>query len=180
MPSLTIRTKYLTLIATVVLASSLVLSGYLYSVLRNKMIAELSAKGRSMTTNLALNSEEGVLFSDTRHLSLLISILTDDSDVVGAEVKAIDENSLVSAAADTRLLNPSQGALAEVEQETVYESGLSLRRYRIRENDIQLLEFSAPIMTRHVAGDHEKTGIMFDDRAGAGQSGKEILMLKNN
>ncbi len=174
MPRLTIQIKYLTLIAAAVLASSLVLSAYYYHALRNRMIAELSAKGRSMTTNLALNSEEGTLFSDTRHLSLLVSILTDDSDVIGAEIKAADENTLVSTATDMRLLNPAEGGLAEVEGETSYESGIRVRRYRILESDIQLLEFSAPIMTRRVARDREEIGLMFDGLTGAGQMGQEI------
>ena len=173
-PHLTIQVKYLTLIAAVVLATSLVLSAYYYYAVRGKMLAELTAKGNTLTINLALNSEEGVLFSDTRHLNLLITLLRDELDVVGAEITSIDDDTLVSNAEDMRFLNPTDGNFAQAINELSDETKIQMRQYRVLEEGFQLLEFSAPITTRRISRDREEIGLMFEDEAGAEQEGQEI------
>jgi signal transduction histidine kinase len=174
-PRLTVQVKYLTLIAAVVLATSLVLSAYYYYAARNKAIVELQAKGTTLTINLALNSEEGVLFSDTRHLSLLITLLREDSDVVGAEIVSTEGNKLVSNAEDMRFLNPEDDTFArEVDNSLNEETGTQMQRYRVLENSVQLLEFSAPITTQRIARDREELGLMFEGEADAGQGGQEV------
>lgn len=174
MPRLTLQIKYLTLIAAVVLAASFVLSAYYYYAVRTRMIAELTAKGQTMTVNLALNSEEGVLFSDTRQLSLLIKLLRDDPDIVGAEITSTDDNTLVSTAADQRFLNPVQGGLAELVSDVSDESGIIRRRYRLLDSSFQLIEFSVPIRTHRVARDREEIGLMFGDDEGVEKQGEVI------
>ena len=173
-PRLTIQVKYLTLIAAVVLATSLVLSAYYYYAARSKEIAELQAKGNMLTMNLALNSEEGVLFSDTRQLNLLITLLRDELDVVGAEIISVDGITLESNAEDLRFLNPTDDNFAQAINELSNETKIQMRQYRVLGEGFQLLEFSAPITTRRIARDREEIGLMFEDEAGAVQEGEEI------
>ena len=173
-PHLTIQVKYLTLIAAVVLATSLVLSAYYYYAVSDKMMAELTAKGNTLTVNLALNSEEGVLFSDTRHLNLLITLLRDEMDVVGAEIISIDGITLESNAEDMRFLNPTDGNFAQAIDDLSDETGIQMRQYRVLEEGFQLLEFNAPITTRRISRDREEVGLMFEDVPGAEQEGQEI------
>ena len=140
MPRLTLQTKYLLVIAAVVSCTSIILSAYYYNAVRSRAIDELTAKGRSMTMNFALNSEEGVLFSDTQHLSLLIKLLSEDADVAGAEIVSDNGGTLVSAAADLRFLNPLGDDLAQIISKTSNEYGIHLTQYDVLDKDFQLLE----------------------------------------
>ncbi len=162
-PRLTLQVKYLTLITVVVSVASFVLSLYYYNAVRSRAIAELTAKGHSMTKNLAHNSEEGVLFSDERHLNLLIKLLLDDPDVIGAEIVSNDGHKLASASGDKRFFNPARDTSTEVIQEVSDEPEIHMRRYRVAGSDSQLLEFSAPIITRRIMRDREEVGLMFED-----------------
>jgi signal transduction histidine kinase len=173
-PRLTIQVKYLTLIAAVVLATSLVLSTYYYYAVRNQAIAELQAKGSTLTTNLAVNSEEGVLFSDTSQLNLLITLLRNDPDVVGAEIISADEITLESNAEDMRFLNPLDANFAVAIDEPSDATGIEMRQYRVLDKGFQLLEFTVPIVSRRIARDREEIGLMFEDEANAAQGGEEI------
>jgi signal transduction histidine kinase len=173
-PRLTIQAKYLLVIAAVVSCASVVLSVYYYNAVKKREIEQLTARGRSMTISLALNSEEGVLFSDTQNLSLLVKLLSEDDDVVGAEITSGDGNALVSTATDLRFLNPSQEDLARVILESSDEYGLHLTRYSMLESDFQLLEFSAPITTRRIARGREEIGLMFGAGADVEIRGQEI------
>ncbi len=169
MPRLTLQTKYLLVIAAVVSCTSIILSAYYYNAVRSRAIDELTAKGRSMTMNFALNSEEGVLFSNTQHLSLLIKLLSEDADVAGAEIVSDNGGTLVSAAADLRFLNPLGDDLAQIISKTSDEYGIHLTQYDVLDKDFQLLEFTAPITTRRIARDREEIGLMFE--GGAGENG---------
>ena len=173
-PRLTLQAKFLILIAVVVSGASVVLSAYYYYAVRAREIAELTAKGRSMTINLAHNSAEGVLFSDTRHLSLLIKLLAEDSDVAGAEITSSDGSTLVRTATDATFLNPAEGEFAELVEKVAEGSGISNSRYRIRESGVLLLEFSVPIATRRVSRDREEIGLMFGGDAGVENQGEEV------
>ncbi len=174
-PRLTIQAKYLLLIAVVVSGASVVLSAYYYNAVMKGAIEELIAKGRSMTLNLAHNTEEGVLFSDTQHLSLLVKLLSEDADVAGVEITSSDGTTLVSTAADLRFLNPSEGDLARIISETTDEYDVRLTRYHVSESNFQLMEFSAPITTRLVERDREEVGLMFGgDEAADRDRGKEV------
>jgi len=174
MPRLSLQVKYLTLIAVVVSAASVVLSGYYYYAVKSRVVDELTSKGRSMTINLAHNSEEGVLFSDTQHLSLLIKLLAEDPDVAGAEITSRDSGKLVSTATDPRFLNPAHGNAAEVIRDMADRSGLRMTEYRLPRGGIELLEFSAPITTRRVMRDREEVSLMFGDVAGLERRGQKI------
>ncbi len=171
-PRLTLQAKFLILIAVVVSGASVVLSAYYYYAVRAREIAELTAKGRSMTINLAHNSAEGVLFSDTRHLSLLVKLLAEDSDVAGAEITSGDGGTLVRTATDASFLNPAEGEFAELVEKVTEGSGISKSRYRIRESGVLLLEFSIPITTRRVSRDREEIGLMFGGDAGVENQGE--------
>jgi len=173
MPRLTLQTKYLLVIAAVVSCTSIILSAYYYNAVRSRAIDELTAKGRAMTMNFALNSEEGVLFSDTQHLSLLIKLLSEDADVAGAEIVSDKGGTLVSAAADLRFLNPLGDDLAQIISKTSDEYGIYLTQYDVLDKDFQLLEFTAPITTRRIARDREEIGLMFEGGIG-GNGGREV------
>ena len=162
-PHFTLPVKFLVLITATAVLTAVSLSAYYYTAIKAEAIAELKAKGRSVTNNLAHNSESGVLFSDTQHLSLLIKLLAEDSDVVSAEVRSNDGDALVSIATNPRFTETSNNKLMEHIEQTGDPSGMRMIHYRLRDNGVRLFEFLAPITTRRVVRDREEIGFMFND-----------------
>ncbi|UCD58024.1 MAG: HAMP domain-containing protein, partial [Candidatus Hydrogenedentota bacterium] len=173
-PRLTLQAKYVTFITLIVSCTSIALSAYYYNAAEAREIAELKAKGRSVTLNLAHNSESGVLLSDTGHLSLLVKLLAEDPDVAGAEIRSKDGRALVRMATDLGSIDPSSNSLAEHVEETSEPLGMTMNQYRLRETGIQLLEFSIPITTRRLARDREEIGLMFEADDSADNQGEKV------
>ena len=105
-PRFTLQAKNLILIAVIILISSGILSIYYYNAIKTKEIEELKWRGRTATINLAHNAEEGVLFSDTQHLNLLVRLVADDSDVVAAEIVSSQGNTLAQTTSESTFPNP--------------------------------------------------------------------------
>lgn len=127
-----------------------------------------------MVLNLAHNCEEGVLFSDTHHLNLLVTLMAENPDVVAVEVMSADKSTTVQTATDRRFLKPDGNnfivGLGEVEG----ESGISVQQYNIRETGVQIFELVAPITTQRVARDREEIGFMLGDEKGDETRSEEV------
>jgi len=171
---ITLQAKYIATIAFIVISTSITLSMYYYNTIRAKEVAELKAKGHTATVNLGHNSEAGVLFSDTEHLNLLASLLSEDSDVAVAEITSAKGTVLARTTSDLNLVDPSASELTEVIHEIREESGLSMTRYRVRESGVELLEFRVPITTRRIARDREEIGLMLNDDLTDGNGSEKV------
>jgi len=160
---LTLPIKFIFLIAATAAFTAVALSAYYYNAVKRDAISELKTTGRSMTNNLAHNSESGVLFSDTEHLSLLIKLLAEDSDIVSAEINSNNGTVLASIATDPKFSGTGTSESIERIEETEDASGMLMTQYRLRDEGIRLFEFVAPITTRRVVRDREEIGLMFSD-----------------
>ncbi|RJP64720.1 MAG: HAMP domain-containing protein [Candidatus Abyssobacteria bacterium SURF_17] len=172
-PNFPLQAKYTTLIAAIVSCTSIVLSMYYYNAIKNNETSELKARGHSMTASLAHNSESGVLFSDTKHLDLLVKLMDEDADVAGAEILSADGKVLAHLEAwpgATDLL-PEKQARRVAEE---ISSDMRMTHYRMRETGVELFDFSAPITTRRVAHDREEVGLLFDGDTEMGDDEEEL------
>jgi len=173
-PHFTLQAKYLILIAAIIISASAILSIYYYSAIKTKEIKELKARGRAVTLNLAHNAEEGVLFSDTQHLSLLVRLVAEDSDVVGVKITNTEGNTLAQIPFELGIPDPSLGNPVHIFSGSADTSGTMAIEYQVEETGIRVFDFSVPITTRRIARGREEVGLMFDQDGKAGDQTEEV------
>ncbi|GAB4349338.1 MAG: hypothetical protein Kow0099_32350 [Candidatus Abyssubacteria bacterium] len=171
---LSLQLKYISLIALAVVSTAVILSWFSYRALRIKEINELRARGRSITLNLAHNSESGVLFSDTAHLDLLLKLLAEDPDVHLAEVRTLEGDLLARMASHQDLPDPAAWLQAQPLKPVEEISTLRIKQYQNPRDGVQYFDFEAPIYTSRVERDREEIGLMFDNYPASGTATENI------
>jgi signal transduction histidine kinase/HAMP domain-containing protein len=176
MPSLAftfgLKIRFVLIISSLILFTSVILSGFLIKKQSELIQRELEKRGESLVKNLAYNSEYGVLVENKDILLNLIKGLVLQEDV--AYIIIQDRNGNILAQLESQRFPPSSaGQKKSVTSEAFEKEGLFTIHYEEKKGS-GFCNFSYPIQTTKVLRSKEEVGIIFDQQAGFGIKEEKI------
>jgi len=167
-----LKMRFVLIISSLILFTSVILSGFLIKKQSELIQGELEKRGESLVKNLAYNSEYGVLVENKDLLLNLIKGLALQEDV--AYIIIQDRNGNILAQLESQKFPPSSlGQKKSVTSETFEKKGLFTKHYE-EEKGGGFCNFSYPIQTTKVLRSKEEVGIIFDQQAGLGVKEEKI------
>ncbi len=155
MQSFRLRTKFMVPISVLLIASILVISGYLIRRQAEGIRAELKTSGQTMIQMLAMNAESGVLFESKYELDELLSILQQFDAVTYAAVFSGNQTAL-SSYGDW---DESRVSVKRLVESVEAPAGTS-SEYYLEDNDgNQFIELHFPVVSRKEQLSRENLGI---------------------
>jgi signal transduction histidine kinase/HAMP domain-containing protein len=176
MPSLAftfgLKMRFVLIISSLILFTSVILSGFLIKKQSELIQRELEKRGESLVKNLAYNSEYGVLVENKDLLLNLIKGLALQEDV--AYIIIQDRNGNILAQLESQKFSPFSTQQKEFVIFKAFEKkGLFTKHYE-EEKGGGFCNFSYPIQTTKVLRSKEEVGIIFDQQAGSGVKEEKI------
>jgi signal transduction histidine kinase/HAMP domain-containing protein len=176
MPSLAftfgLKMRFVLIISSLILFTSVILSGFLIKKQSELIQRELDKRGESLVKNLAYNSEYGVLVENKEILLNLIKGLALQEDVAYIIIQDRDGNILAQLGSQN--FPPSSlGQKKSVTSEVFEKQGLFAKHYA-EEKEGGYCNFSYPIQTTKVLRSKEEVGIIFNQQAGLGVKEEKI------
>jgi two-component system NtrC family sensor kinase len=153
--NLKLRIKFVLPIAVLIIASTLVISGYLINRQLEGFRRELEASGETMIRILAMQAETGVIFESRVELDELLGQLLAFENVQYAEIASMDGTVLSSIGAWHDNQIKSRKPMAQ----TDFKQNPSANFYVIDSRGREFIELRHPIFSRTEQVDREKLGM---------------------
>jgi signal transduction histidine kinase/HAMP domain-containing protein len=170
-----LKARFVLIISSLILFTSVILSGFLIKKQSQLIHKELDKRGESLVKNLAYDSEYGVLVENKDLLLNLIKGLARQEDV--AYITIQDRNGKILAEWEQKKFSPSFRKKKNYIISEVFKKGglLGTHDYHLfEESDEEFANFSHPIQTTKVLRSKEEVGIIFDQQMGSGIKEEKI------
>lgn len=170
-----LKVRFVLIISSLILFTSVILSGFLIKKQSELIQRELDKRGESLVKNLAHNSEYGVLVENEDMLQNLITGLSQEEDVIFVIIQ--DKNGNILAELQERRFTPTLIKQKEIITCEIFKKEDFFKEHWVlEEGGSGCCTFSYPIKTTKVERSKEELGIIFDKQANSEKRKEKIGM----
>ncbi|MEW5924949.1 MAG: ATP-binding protein [Candidatus Zixiibacteriota bacterium] len=166
-----LRERFVTVVSLVIVASMLIISGYLIKRQNEIYSNELEKRGQALVANLAYNAEYGVILESTMELENLIKGVARANDIIYVKVLASDGRVL----AETGSESYADAKIIDRAQETVENTGKFQKTDYVASNGSKFMELSYPVETVRQSVSRENLGSVYDYSSGEEGYVREVI-----
>ncbi len=149
-----LRAKFVTVVSLVIIASMLIISGYLINRQNEIYRNELEKRGQALVANLAYNAEYGVILESSIELNDLIKGLARENDIIYAKIITADGR--VLAETGNNLADSAKEHMSP--KEIAQNTGRVKRYHYLSKDGAEFIELRCPVETIRQSFSRENLG----------------------
>ncbi|MCX6825928.1 MAG: ATP-binding protein [candidate division Zixibacteria bacterium] len=154
----TLREKFATVVSLVIIASIMIVSGYLIKRQNEIYYNELGKRGQALAANLSYNAEYGIILESKPELENLIKGVAMADDIAYVIITSADGRILAETG---KKLYQGAKILRGYQGRSERESGKLKQTYYTAKNGTEFIELRHPIETPHQTMSKENLGTAF-------------------
>ncbi|PKK82947.1 MAG: hypothetical protein CVT49_11180 [candidate division Zixibacteria bacterium HGW-Zixibacteria-1] len=166
-----LREQFVTVVSLVIIASMLIIGGYLIKRQSEIYTNELEKRGQALVANLAYNAEYGVILESTTELENLIKGVARANDIIFVKILTIDGRVL----AETGSESYANAKIKGKPEESALTTGRFQKTDYIAANGSDFMELSYPVETVRQTASRENLGSIYDYSSGENSYVREVI-----
>ena len=166
-----LRERFVAVVSLVIVASMLIISGYLIKRQNEIYSNELEKRGQALVANLAYNAEYGVILESTMELDNLIKGVARANDIIYVKVLASDGRVLAETGSEAY----ANAKISDNSSDKTETTGKYGKTDYIAANGSKFMELSYPVETVRQSVSRENLGSVYDYSGGEDSYVREVI-----
>lgn len=166
-----LRERFVAVVSLVIVASMLIISGYLIKRQNEIYSNELEKRGQALVANLAYNAEYGVILESTMELDNLIKGVARANDIIYVKVLASDGRVLAETGSEAY----ANAKISDNSSDKTGTTGKYGKTDYVAANGSKFMELSYPVETVRQSVSRENLGSVYDYSGGEDSYVREVI-----
>nr|MBN2276824.1 HAMP domain-containing protein [candidate division Zixibacteria bacterium] len=162
-----LRERFVVVVSLVIVASMLIIGGYLINRQSDIYLTELEKRGQALASNLAYNAEYGVILESQTELDNLIKGVARANDIIYVVITTADGRILAEIGSNLGTIARAKGEPEEIHNDW----GDFTRTHFEAANGTEFIELSQPVLTVRQSISRENLGTVY----GYGSTSEQMM-----